>query len=71
MLQTVRKPVSATNGSGAFKGGFSIPLPEGVPQGLYPIKTALYLNGRRVAGQDNKLQVVDLGTTRMLALNTH
>lgn len=71
VLQTVRKPVSATNGSGAFKGGFSIPLPEGVPQGLYPIKTALYLNGRRVAGQDNKLQVVDLGTTRMLALNTH
>ena len=71
LLQTVRKPVSATNGSGAFKGGFSIPLPEGVPQGLYPIKTALYLNGKRVAGQDNKLQVVDLGKTRMLALNTH
>lgn len=71
LLQTVRKPVSATNGSGAFKGGFSIPLPEGVPQGVYPIKTALYLNGKRVAGQDSKLQVVDLGTHRMLALNTH
>jgi hypothetical protein len=72
LLQTVRKPVSATNGSGAFKGGFSIPLPEGVPQGLYPIKTALYLNGKRVAGQDNKLQVVDLGARpTTLALNTY
>ena len=69
LLQTVRKPVSATNGSGAFRGGFSIPLPQGVPQGIYPIKTALYLNGQRVAGQNNTLQVVDLGTTRMLALN--
>jgi hypothetical protein len=71
VLQSVRKPVSPTNGSGAFKGGFSIPLPEGVPQGVYPIKTALYLNGKRVAGQDNKLQVVDLGAPRMLALNAH
>jgi hypothetical protein len=71
LLQIVRKPVSATNGSGGFKGGFSIPLPEGVPQGVYPIKTALYLNGKRVAVQDSKLQVVDLGTApRMLALNT-
>jgi len=71
VLKTVRKPVSPTNGSGAFRGGFSIPFPEGVPQGVYPIRTALYVNGKRVAGQENKLQIVDLGgQQRMLALNT-
>lgn len=55
---TVRKPVSATNGSGGFKGGFAIPMPEGVPQGIYPLKTALYLNGKRVGAQDGRLQIV-------------
>ena len=58
---TVRKPVSPTNGSGGFKGGFAIPMPEGVPQGVYPLKTALYLNGKRVGGQDGKLQIVQNG----------
>lgn len=61
VAKTVRKSVSATNGSGGFKGGFAIPMPEGVPQGVYPLKTALYLNGKRVGGQDGKLQVVQNG----------
>lgn len=68
VLQTVRKPVSTVNGSGAFKGGFTIPMPEGVPQGVYPVKTALYLNNARVAGQDSRLQVVQAGTSAVLAM---
>jgi hypothetical protein len=58
VLKTVRKPVSEANAGGAFKGGFTIPLPEGVPQGVYPVKTALYLNGAKVSARDSKLQVV-------------
>jgi hypothetical protein len=71
VAQTVRKPVSAANGSGAFKGGFAIPMPEGVPQGVYPIKTALYLSGKRVGGQDGKLQVVQNGDATILALSSY
>jgi len=33
-------------------------MPEGVPQGIYPVRTALYLNSKRVGGQDVKLQIV-------------
>ncbi|MGK5070430.1 hypothetical protein D3C81_928620 [compost metagenome] len=58
LIKTVRKVVSSNNGSGAYKGGFSIPMPEGVPQGIYPVRTALYLNNKRVGGQDVKLQIV-------------
>jgi energy-converting hydrogenase Eha subunit A len=58
LLKTVRKAVSGTSSAGAFKGGFTIPLPEGVPQGVYPVKTALYLNGMKVSNRESKLQVV-------------
>ncbi|MBC7415306.1 MAG: hypothetical protein H7327_10275 [Herminiimonas sp.] len=74
VAKTVRKPVSSTNGSGGFKGSFAIPMPEGVPQGVYPLKTALYLNGKRVGGQDGKLQVVQGpqgATVTLIALATN
>lgn len=62
VIKTVRKPVSGTaSGAGGFKNSFSIPMPEGVPQGVYPVKTALYLNNQRVAGQNIKLQVAQNG----------
>ena len=46
---------------GKWWARFAIPMPEGVPQGIYPLKTALYLNGKRVGGQDGKLQIVQNG----------
>ncbi len=58
VIKTVKKPVSSTTSAGAFKGGFTIPMPEGVPEGVYPVKTALYLDGKKVADRDAKLQVV-------------
>jgi hypothetical protein len=33
-------------------------MPEGVPEGVYPVKTALYLNGVKVRSNNVKLQVV-------------
>ncbi len=59
-LTSARKQLSATNSTGGFKGGFGFPMPEGVPQGVYPVKTALYLNKAKVSGQDMKLQVVQV-----------
>ncbi|SNS86731.1 hypothetical protein SAMN06265795_10832 [Noviherbaspirillum humi] len=58
LLKTVRKPVAGTSGSGAFQGGFTIPMPQGVPQGVYPVKTALYLNGEKVNAREGRLQIV-------------
>lgn len=69
-LTSARKQLSASNSAGAFKGGFGFPMPQGVPQGVYPVKTALYLNKARVGGQDMKLQVVQIDAldTTFLAL---
>ena len=69
-LTSARKQLSASNSAGGFKGGFGFPMPEGVPQGVYPVKTALYLNKAKVAGQDMKLQVVQIDgiSTTVLAL---
>lgn len=59
-LTTARKQLSANNSTGGFKGGFGFSMPEGVPQGVYPVKAALYLNKTKVAGQNIKLQVVQI-----------
>ena len=59
-ITTARKQLSASNSAGGFKGGFGFQMPEGVPQGVYPVKTALYLNKTKVSGQDIKLQVVQI-----------
>lgn len=68
VIKTVKKPVSNTTSAGAFKGGFTIPMPEGVPEGVYPVKTALYLDGKKVADRDAKLQVVMQGGTQAVTI---
>lgn len=58
VLKTARKAVSATSNAGGFRNSFTLPMPDGVPQGVYPVKTSLYVNNKRVTGQDIKLQIV-------------
>lgn len=58
LAKSVRKPVSATGSSGGFRNSFTVPMPEGVPEGVYPVKTALYLNGVKVKSNSTRLQVV-------------
>jgi hypothetical protein len=58
LAKSVRKPVSASGSSGGFRNSFTVPMPEGVPEGVYPVKTALYLNGVKVRSNNVKLQVV-------------
>jgi hypothetical protein len=58
VAKSVRKPVSQTASAGAFSSSFTIPMPQGVPQGAYPVKSTLYVNGVQVAQREADLQVV-------------
>lgn len=54
-----RKPASQSGGGGgAFETQFKFSLPQGVPQGVYPVKSQLYVDGKPVAGTDTRFQVV-------------
>jgi hypothetical protein len=50
---------SASKG-GQFAGEFNFTLPEGLPQGVYPIRSTLLLNGELAGDQDHDLQLVML-----------
>jgi hypothetical protein len=58
VAKSVRKPVAKTASAGAFSSSFTIPMPQGVPQGAYPVKSTLYVNGNEVAERKVTLQVV-------------
>src|SRR4051812_16739728 len=54
-----RKPANqAGTGGGAFETSFKFSLPQGVPQGIYPVKSQLYVDGKPAAGTDTRFQVV-------------
>src|SRR3954463_13215888 len=65
-----RKPANqAGTGGGAFETSFKFSLPQGVPQGIYPVKSQLYVDGKPAAGTDTRFQVVVApgGTVTLLA----
>ena len=43
---------------GAFTGEFSFSLPEGMPQGVYPITTSLMMDGEWLQDEKHELQLV-------------
>lgn len=53
-----KAPGSSTANGGAFTSEFSFKLPEGLPQGVYPVSTHLLLNGEQVGDQRHALQLV-------------
>lgn len=46
------------NSGGAFQSEFSFTLPEGLPQGVYPVTTDLMLDGEISGDQKHQLQLV-------------
>lgn len=72
-LKNFTKPVNEENQRGGrYQNEFSFTLPEGLPQGVYPITTTLLLNGKVVDTADNDIQLVlevnELGETQLLAM---
>ncbi len=53
-----RKPASQAGGAGAFETAFKFSMPQGVPQGVYPVKSELYVDGQPLASTDARFQVV-------------
>ncbi|HMW50115.1 MAG TPA: hypothetical protein PKC70_17595, partial [Cellvibrionaceae bacterium] len=58
-LKNMTKQVNAqTKRGGRYKNEFSFQLPEGLPQGVYPIKTALLIDGQAAKTANNDIQLV-------------
>jgi hypothetical protein len=48
----------ASKKGGTFENEFSFILPDGMPQGVYPVQTAVLLNEQELNQQKNEMQVV-------------
>jgi len=58
-LKSLTKAVNSdTKRAGHYANEFSFTLPEGLPQGVYPIKTKLLLNGQAANTSSNDIQLV-------------
>jgi hypothetical protein len=58
-LKSLTKAVNKeTKRAGRYENEFTFMLPEGVPQGVYPIKTELLLNGKVVDSSETGIQLV-------------
>lgn len=73
-LKSFTKPVNEkTKRGGRYQNEFSFTLPEGLPQGVYPIKTELLLDGKVVDTSNNDIQLVlhvnELGAMQLLSMN--
>jgi hypothetical protein len=56
------KKVNDAAGSGEYDNSFTLKLPQGAPEGVYKLKTEVYLNGRAASTKESNFQVADLGT---------
>lgn len=61
-FRTGGKPFTATT-AGRFENSFELTLPQGAPQGVYGLKTKVYVNGNQVAIRNLSAQVVWDGTS--------
>lgn len=58
-LKSLTKAVNKkTKKAGRYENEFAFTLPEGIPQGVYPIKTELLLDGKVVDTSETGLQLV-------------
>jgi len=59
-LKSLTKVVNQkTNNSGAFENKFTFKLPEGMPQGIYPVKTTVIVDGIAYPPVNTQMQIVN------------
>ena len=68
-ITSTRKVANQNGDAGAFTTAFSFTLPAGIKQGVYPIKTVLFLNGQQANSGEVALQVVMTQTGLVVALS--
>jgi hypothetical protein len=66
-IASAKKPANQGSGAGAYETQFVLKMPEGVPQGYYPVQTALFVDGRQVATRSLSVQIVRQENGEMLA----
>lgn len=58
-LKSLTKVVNkGTNSSGAFENEFTFKLPEGMPQGIYPVQTTVIVDGKAYAPVSSQMQLI-------------
>lgn len=57
VLASKRKQVNPQGTAGEFKNQFSFVVPQGVPNGNYPVKTVVFINGVEAASRSANLNV--------------
>ncbi len=57
VITSLTKTVHKGKG-GAYENSFGFTLPKGLPQGVYPVKTSLIVDGKVAEQSDNGMQVV-------------
>jgi len=71
VLKSMTKEAQRSAKGGQFEGEFTFSLPEGLPQGVYPISLTLLLNGDIARDSDHDLQLVmtvdELGNGQLYA----
>lgn len=63
--------VVGQDGSGQYENTFNFKFPKGVSQGVYGVKTALYVNGEKASERSNRVQLVmnENGMMQLAALD--
>lgn len=65
------KKVNDSTGSGEYDNSFTLRLPQGAPQGIYKLKTQVFLNGKPSVAKESNLQVAALDGSRTFAMLDH
>lgn len=58
---------NGTPGSGAYQNTFAFKMPNSAPQGVYTVKTQVYVNGSPAQQRENRVQLVMQGNGMLLA----
>ena len=66
------RKAASQGGGGAFATSFKFSMPQGIPQGVYPVKSQVFVDGQPAGHNDARFQVVvgPGGQATVLALQT-